>query len=260
MAIKLQKIKEERKNNKIIFLVKGSDEVFINSIRRLIAEEVPTLAVENLEIKENNSALYDEMLGLRIGLCPVKTDLKSYNLKNACKCEGEGCAQCEMKIMLKASKKGYVYAENAESSDPKCNFVYPKMPLTKLLAKQKVDVTMIAVLGQGKDHAKWSPGMAFYKDEPVLTIGNVKNPQEIAAGCPKSVFVVKSNKLTINKDNLYDCHLCEKCVDEDSNIKLETSGDYVFTLESWGQLSYKEILTKSTDILIEKVESLEKSI
>ena len=138
MAIKLEKIKEEKKKNKVIFILKGSDEIFANTIRRLILEEVPTLAIEDLEIKENSSALYDEMLGLRLGLCPVKTDLKSYNLKDKCKCEGEGCAQCELKINLKASKKGYVYAESAESTDPKCTFVYPKMPLTKLLVKRMI--------------------------------------------------------------------------------------------------------------------------
>src|SRR3989338_1520712 len=135
MTIKLEKIKNEKKINKLTFMIKGSDEVFANTIRRLILEEVPVLAVEDLEIKSNGSALYDEMLALRLGLTPIKTDLKSYNLKEKCKCNGEGCAQCELKITLKGSKKGYVYAEEAQSTDPKCTFVFPKMPVIKLLAK-----------------------------------------------------------------------------------------------------------------------------
>ena len=49
--IKLEKIKEERKKNKLVLLFKGSNEVFANTIRRMIIEEVPTLAVEDLEIK-----------------------------------------------------------------------------------------------------------------------------------------------------------------------------------------------------------------
>jgi len=260
MAIKLEKIKEEKKKNKVIFLLKGSDEVFANTIRRLTIEEVPTLAIEDLEIKENSSALYDEMLGLRLGLCPVKTDLKSYNLKDECKCEGEGCAQCELKIHLKAGKKGYVYAESADSSDPKCTFAFPKMPLTKLLSKQKVDVQMTAIMGKGKDHAKWIPGLTFFKKEPVIKIGNVKDPEGIAAACPQNIFVVKSDKLTVNKDKLYDCHLCDKCVELDQNISFDDNGNYVFSLESWGQLSNKDILTQSAKILINKIEEMEKLI
>jgi DNA-directed RNA polymerase subunit D len=260
MAMKLEKIKEERKKNKITFLFKGSDEVFANTIRRTIIEEVPVLAVEDLEIKENNCALYDEMLGLRIGLCPVKTDLKSYNLKDECKCEGAGCAQCELKMHLKASKKGYVYAKDTQSSDPKCTFVYDEMPLAKLLSKQKVDIQMTAIMGKGRDHAKWIPGLAFFKKEPVIKIGNVKDAEGIAAACPQNVFNAKSGKLTVNKDNLYDCHLCNQCVDLDKNITLEDSGDFIFSLESWGQLNNKEILTQSAKILLEKIDNLEKQI
>ena len=260
MAIKLEKIKEERKKNKITFLFKGSDEVFANTIRRTIVEEVPVLAVEDLEIKENNSALYDEMLGLRLGLCPIKTDLKSYNLKDQCKCEGAGCAQCELKINLKSSKKGYVYAKEAQSTDPKCTFVYDEMPIAKLLSKQKLDVQMTAILGKGRDHAKWIPGLAFFKKEPVIKIGNVKNAEGIVSACPQNVFNAKGGKLTINKDNLYDCHLCNQCVELDQNISLEDSGNFIFSLESWGHLSNKEILTQSAKILLEKIENLEKEI
>src|SRR3989338_5255578 len=116
-TMKIEKIKEEKKKSKVVLLLKERDEVFANTVRRLILEEVPTLAVEDLELKDNSSALYDEMLGLRLGLIPIKTDLKSYELKEKCKCAGAGCAQCELKMTLKVGKKGYVYAEDAESSD-----------------------------------------------------------------------------------------------------------------------------------------------
>ena len=259
--MKLEKIKEEKKKNKLSFLFKDSDEVFTNTIRRIIIEEVPSLAVEDLEIKDNNSALHDEMLALRLGLIPIKTDLKSYVLKEKCKCGGEGCARCELKMHLKASKKGYVYAEEAQSSDFKCKFVYPKMPVVKLLSKQKIDVNMTAVLGKGKEHVKWSPGFAFYKKEPVIKIsGKVIDPIKAAELCPKGVFVVKNSKLEVVKDKLYDCHLCRQCTDFDKNISLEESGNHVFYLESWGQLSCKEILSKSADIIIEKAEEMEKLI
>lgn len=258
--MKLTKLKDERKKNKMSLLIKESDEVFANTIRRMVIEEVPTLAVEDIEIKDNSSALYDEMLGLRIGLSPLKTDLKSYQFKDQCKCEGVGCARCELKINLKVGKKGYVYAEEAKSTDPKCNFVYPRMPLAKILAKQKVDLLMTAVLGKGRDHIKWSPGWAFYKKEALLKLGNVTNPQKVAEKCFDGVFTLKGNTLTVNTDKVSDSHLLEFYANLDKGITLEYTDNIIFNLESWGQLSCKEILIKSGEILAEKCEEMEKLV
>ncbi|MBT4651831.1 DNA-directed RNA polymerase subunit D [Candidatus Woesearchaeota archaeon] len=252
--MKVEKINFDKKNDKISFLLKGVNESFVNVIRRIITEEVPTLAIEDVEIKENSSGLYDEMLALRLGLVPIKTDLKSYTFKEGCKCEGAGCARCELKMAMKVSKKGYVYADSAVSKDPKCKFVY-NMPITKILPKQKVELQMTAILGRGKDHAKWSPGWGFYKKEPVITIGNVKDAEKVANVCPKGIFNAKGGKLALNKDKVYDCHLCNACVDLD-DVKLEDTDNYIFTLESWGQLSCKDVLTTSMSILLEKLDQL----
>ncbi|PIN76885.1 DNA-directed RNA polymerase subunit D [Candidatus Woesearchaeota archaeon CG10_big_fil_rev_8_21_14_0_10_36_11] len=260
MAIKLQKIREERKNNKLLFRIDGASEAFANTIRRLIIEEVPTLAVEDVEIKENDSALYDEMLALRLGLTPIKTDLKSYRLPESEDEVTEKSARCTLQLRLKAAKKGYVCAEEAESGDPKCIFVYPKMPIVKLLSKQKLDVTMTAVMGQGKDHIKWAPGWAFYMKEPVLKVGAVKYPQNIMNLCTDNVFTLKNNKLQVNQDMVYQSHLLTYYAEIDENIIVEYTDNIIFTLESWGQLSCKEILQKSAEILIDKVTELEQHI
>lgn len=258
--MKCEKIKEEKKIRKISFLLKGSDEAFANTIRRLIIEEVPTLAVEEIEIKENSSALYDEMLALRLGLIPIKTDLKSYRLpKNEDEIK-EKSAQCTLQLKLKSSKKGYVYAGEAESSDPKCTFAFETMPVVKLLAKQKVDLVMTAIMGQGKEHTKWTPGLAFYKKEPVIKVGKVKNPEKLAEVCTDGVFKIKDSKVELVDEKIYDSNLLEVYAKTDSGISLEYSDNIIFNLESWGQLSCKEILSKSAEILIEKIEELEKLV
>lgn len=257
MAIKLETINEDKKNNKIVFMIKGSDEVFANTIRRLIIEEVPVLAVEDVEIKANSSALYDEMLALRLGLTPIKTDASSYRLpKNQDEID-ERSAQCTLQLKLKSSKKGYVYAEEAESADPKCNFVYPKMPITKLLSKQKVDITMFAVMGKGRDHAKWVPGWAFYKKEPVVKIDKVKDPEGVMKKCTDGVFTLSGNTLKLVPAKVNDSNLLEYYEELDEGITLEFTDNIIFTLESWGQLSCKDLLKKSSEILVEKAEEME---
>ena len=258
--MKLEKLKEERKLNKYTFLMKGSDEVFANTIPRLIAEEVPTLAVEDIEIKDNNSALFDEMLGLRLGLLPIKTDLKTYRLpKNADEVE-ERSAECTLQLKLKVGRNGYIYAEDAESADPKCTFVQPKAIIVKLLSKQKVDVTMTAVMGQGKVHTKWSPGLAIYRHEPVIKMGKVENPEIVANHSTDGVFTLKAGKLTLNEDKVIDSKLLEYYSELDKGITVEYSDNIIFSIESWGQLTTKEILSSAADFLVTKVEEMESLI
>lgn len=257
MAFKLEKINEDKKNYKIVFMIKGSDEVFANTIRRLILEEVPVLAVEDLEIKSNSSALYDEMLALRLGLTPIKTDLSSYRLPQNQDEIDERSAQCTLQLKLKSSKKGYVYAEEAESADPKCKFIYPKMPLTKLLSKQKVDVTMFAVMGKGRDHAKWVPAWAFYKKEPIVKIGKVKDPRAVMKQCTDGVFTLSGNTLKLVPAKVNESNLLEYYAELDEGIILEHSDNLIFTLESWGQLSCRDLLMRSAEILVEKAEEME---
>lgn len=256
--MKLEKIKDDKKNKKLSFLLKGSNEVFANTIRRLIIEEVPTLAVEEVEVKDNSSALHDEMLALRLGLVPIKTDLKSYRLPKNQDEIAEKSASCTLQLKLKANKKGYVYAGEAESDDPKCTFVYEKMPVVKLLSKQKVDVIMTAVMGQGKEHTKWTPGLAHYKKEPVLKVGKVQNPERLASVCSDGVFKVKGNSVEVVPEKAYESKLLDTYAEMDKGISVTYSDNLLFYVESWGQLSCKEMLTKSAEILLEKIEEMEK--
>jgi len=252
-----KKLKEDKGNRKLSFLLKGSNEVFANTIRRMIIEEVPTLAVEELEIKDNNSALHDEMLALRLGLIPIKTDLKSYRLPQNQDEITEKSASCTLQLKLKSSKKGYVYAGEAESADKKCTFVYDKMPVVKLLSKQRIDVVMTAVMGQGKDHSKWASGLAHYKKEPVVKVGKVENLAQLSKLCTDGVFKFKGTSVELVSEKIYDSKLLEAYAEADKGISLTFSDNIIFYVESWGQLSCKEMLSVSADMILEKVEKME---
>ena len=49
-------------------MLKDSTDAFANLIRRSCMDEVPTLAVEDVEFGDNSSALYDEVVAHRLGL------------------------------------------------------------------------------------------------------------------------------------------------------------------------------------------------
>ena len=106
----------EKEGNKTSFTLTGTSFPFVNTIRRIIVEEVPTMAIEEVEFRKNTSILYDEMIAHRLGLLPLSTDLKTYNLPNECKCKGKGFAACQLKLPLNAQGPVYVYASEIKSN------------------------------------------------------------------------------------------------------------------------------------------------
>jgi DNA-directed RNA polymerase subunit D len=261
--MEVELIEQNKKQNRILFLLKGATPAFANMLRKTITDEVPTMAIEEVELRKNSSVLYDEIIAHRMGLIPLSTDLKAYNLPEECSCKGEGCSKCQLVLTLKAKGPGYAYASDLKSKDPKVIPVHPKTPIVKLIKGQTLELEATAVLGKGKEHAKWSPALAFYKYKPVIDIKKgVKDPKAVADSCPVNVYSVKNKELVINKDNLLKCHLCCACTDVDpEHIKLnESSSDFVFILESWGQLLPKEIVSTAVDAMQKKCDELVKLI
>jgi DNA-directed RNA polymerase subunit D len=260
--MEIRVLSNDKENGKLSFIMKDSTPAFANTLRRIIIDELPTMAIEDVEFRKNNSILYDEMVAHRIGLTPLKTDLKSYNLPEKCKCNGEGCARCQVNITLKASKgSGMVYASELKSKDPTIKPIYPKMPIVDLLKGQSLELEATATLGKGKVHTKWSPCLAYYKHKPIIEIGNVKNPEEIVEKTHGNIFEIKNGKLEVIKDNLFKYDLAG-ILEEISNgeIKVKYDKDIIFYMESWGQLSCKEILIEATNIFNETFDEFNEKV
>lgn len=257
----IKPISKDEKNNRLVFSVDDINAAFANSLRRAAIEEVPVMAIEDVELRRNSSALYDEVIAHRLGLIPLKTDLESYNLQSKCKCGGEGCARCTVKLSLKAIGPGIVPASEIKSKDPKIKPVHPDMPIVKLLKGQKLEFEATAILGKGKEHAKWSPGLIYYKKFPVIKInGEIKN-KELSEKFP-DIFEMKGNKITVNEKNLLASHLTDS-IEEITNglVTAEEKDDsYVFIVESWGQLSCNEIIEEALNELTEKLEDVKKQL
>lgn len=263
MEIKM--LDKDKKTGRVSFMLLNSSPSFANAMRRTMIDSVPTMAIDTVEFRKNNSVLYDEIVAHRLGLLPLKTDLKSYTLPAKCKCKGEGCARCSVKMTLKSKSTGYVYASEIKSKDAKIKPVFGKTPIVKLLKGQEVELEATAKLGTAREHTKWSSCLAYYKYKPVIDIdaGKCKNPEEVAESCPVDVYEVKSGKLSIKKDNLLKCHLCGACAETASNSSVrlnESDKDFVFFIEPWGQLSVKEIVSKAADVFIESLEEFDEKV
>ena len=257
--VELEVVKADKKNNRLTILLKKTEAPFVNAVRRAILESVPTMAIEDVEIRKNSSVLYDEVIASRLGLLPLTTDIESYNLPSKCKCKGEGCASCQVKLTLEAEGPGIITASEIKSKDPKIKPVFPETPIVKLLKGQKIEVEATAMLGTGKVHAIWSPPHVWYKHKPVVKIGNVKDPHKIVEMSPPGVFEVKNGKLIVNEEKLLTVDLAGLAEDvSNKEVTIEKTDDFVMFIESFGQLDCKEILEQAAKSLDENLEEFEK--
>jgi len=258
MEIKV--IKKDK--DKIEFLVKDSSVAMINTLRRLILDEVPSLAIEEITVKKNSSALYDEVLAHRLGLVVLKTDVKSYNIQADCKCKGKGCQMCQVYMTLSAKGPKIVYADEIKSKDPKIKPVYDKTPIVELLEGQEIDLEMVAIMSNGKDHSKFSPGLLNFRVYPTIKIDSCQNTNEVEAVCPKNVFEVSGGNLKVK--NLEACDLCNACVDvcrPKEGISVSGSEtEFIAILEAWGQLDFKEIMDSAVNRFDKKLDELSKLV
>jgi len=246
--VEIKLIKKEPSYNRMSFLINGSTSAFVNAIRRTIIESVPVMAIEDIEFKQNSSVMYDEMISLRLGLIPLKTKLDEYNLTEDCTCKGEGCAKCTITLSLSAKGPCTVYASDMKSKDPAIVPIYPEMPIVKLLKGQELDFEAKAQLGTGKVHAKWIPAFVYHSNEPIVKVNSLSSKlNEFRSKYPPQIF--DGNK--INEKKIIDLNLVdavEGICDDVIKVSYDEN-NFILTIETFGQLSIKEIMKTALDYL-----------
>jgi len=240
--------KLSEKNNITKILVKGVDTTLINSIRRSVMNNVPTFAIENISIYDNNSVVFDEYLGHRIGLIPIKSDAKRYN-------EGD-----KVKFILEKEGPGTVYSRDIKSTDPKIEVVEKNIPIAKLKKDQKIKLEAEAVVGVGKEHSKWQPALISYKEIPKVNF-NMKligDAKKFVSECPKEVLELKAGKIIVTDPINVNIDMLMKCVDiapPSAMIVEHYSDSYVITVENFGNHKIEDIFLLAIQGIKEKIKN-----
>ncbi len=245
----------------IVLVIDGVDVPFMNAIRRICMVEVPTIAVEDVQIYKNDSRIFDEVLSHRLGLIPLKTDLESITPRKECDCE-DHCPRCSVSLILKETGPKTVYSGDLTSQDAKIIPVYDRIPLLKLRDDEEVELEAIAQLGIGLEHAKWQPTTtSAYKHYPVITIDPEKCEAcaKCAEECPRGVlqFDEKKNKITILDPE--PCTMCKTCVKDCATSAINVEGQedkFIFKIETDGSLSPEEVIITACNILAEKSDKI----
>lgn len=291
-TLKVRELKEDF----IKFELRETDASMANVLRRVMIAEVPTMAIDLVEIANNTSVLLDEFLAHRLGLVPLVSE-RAAEMKYSRDCEecdGDGpCHACAVEFNL------HVKCTGDETLDVTSFDLIPSDPggacvpvdrrarelvhgeygaeerrpilLAKLRRGQELKLRAIARKGIGKDHAKWSPvATAVFQYEPEIVINQnlmemltLQEKQEWVDSCPTKVFDVDpaTGQVFVQDAEAY-------AYDEEVVKKAEAMGrpglvnirakeeDFIFTVESTGALPAEVIFREALRVLTEKIDAV----
>lgn len=175
--------------------LKGVALQYANALRRICLNGVPVFAIDTVDMIENSSVMSDEGISHRLGLIPIKTDLKRFSEPHLCSCKSQaGCSNCRVMLVIDSGNTETtrtVTSSELSSEDQTVKSVSDKIPIVQLAPGQKIKLEAYARLGRGSTHAKWnSANVAVLthtdkEGEYVLTVettGALSPEQIITAG------------------------------------------------------------------------------
>jgi DNA-directed RNA polymerase subunit D len=242
----------------IRFLVEGVDTSFVNSLRRAMVAEVPTMTIDDIFYFDNSSLVPDEILANRIGFTPLKTDLDTYILPEDCDCEAElGCPKCRAVLTMDVESTGdtiTVYSGDLVPDDPNTAPASPNIVLAKLAEGQAIRFEAYAQLGQGKVHAKWSPvSMCVYQNVSLVPIEDKAKAEECVSDCGDAASIEGDYLKIIDIQKFESCKRCRELVSRETIMGNLKPDEFFFTVESTGALPPKRIVTEAVKILKQKL-------
>jgi DNA-directed RNA polymerase subunit D len=261
-----------------VFDVKGATPSFLNAIRRTLLSQVPKLAIEDVTVYDNTSALFDEMIAHRLGLLPVPTDLNAFNRRwkdnnaspkeGACPtCNGEGCASCTVLFTLSKEGPAMVYSGDlVPAADARFKIVDPKIPVVKLLEGQRVMLEAGAILGTGIEHAKWQAVTAVgYQEYPTVKIGSHAVPaatlEKMQRTAPPGALGFEGNGFRVAdvvKAAPYLRSVRKQYAPDLDHVEVGIEPDrWILRVETDGSLAPQVAIRKAVSILMEKLKDVE---
>ncbi|MCK4405600.1 MAG: DNA-directed RNA polymerase subunit D, partial [Hadesarchaea archaeon] len=97
MQVEIKKLE----GDEMELMLSDSSPAFANALRRAAMREILVMAIDEVEFKVNDSAMYDEILTHRLALIPLRTPLKGYVPPSECGCREGRCPKCSVSLTLK---------------------------------------------------------------------------------------------------------------------------------------------------------------
>ncbi|XP_059652931.1 DNA-directed RNA polymerases II, IV and V subunit 3-like [Cornus florida] len=281
----------ELKDDYAKFELRDTDASMANALRRVMIAEVPTIAIDLVEIEVNSSVLNDEFLAHRLGLIPLTSErAMGMRFSRDCDaCDGDGqCEFCSVEFHLRAkcisdqtldvtSKDLYssdhtvVPVDFSDSSSSGLDPEQRGIIIVKLRRGQELRLRAIARKGIGKDHAKWSPAATVtFMYEPEIHINedlmqslSLEEKTNFVESSPTKVFDIDPNTQQVvvvdPEAYTYDDEVIKQAASmgKPGLVEIYAKEDsFVFTVESTGAIKASQLVLNAIEVLKQKLDAV----
>ncbi len=247
----------ERGERKSRIVVRGLTPAFANGIRRAMVADVPTFSIDTVRFVENSSVMFDEMIGLRLGLVPLTTPLDDFEIGD------------EVTLALDVSGPATAYSGDIETSDPMVEAADAHVPIIELKEGQRIELEADAVLDRGKEHAKHQGGVSVgYRHlQRVEVVGDDEGSNTTDADADADADadphvlrgVIETDEGELIATDAFDNDLTNRYPGKELRIE-DVPGAFVFHVETDGSFSVEELFVRAVDSIGDRAGELETQV
>ncbi|MBO4246406.1 DNA-directed RNA polymerase subunit D [Halomicrobium sp. IBSBa] len=247
----------ERSDREARFLVRGISPAFANGIRRAMIADVPTFSVDTVRVIENSSVMFDEQIGLRLGLVPLTTDLDDFEVGD------------EVTLSIDVSGPETAYSGDLVSSDSLVEPADDNIPIIDLKDGQRLEVEADAVLDRGREHAKHQGGVAVgYRHlQRVEVVGDKGEFEDDETHILRGVIEEQAAEhvdgdaddgdLVLTEE--FDSDLTKRYPGKELEVH-DVENAFVFHVETDGSLSVEELTLRAVDSIRSRADELRDAV
>ena len=247
----------DRGDRRARFVVRPITPAFANGIRRAMLADVPTFSIDTVRVIENSSVMFDEQIGLRLGLVPLTTPPGEFEIGDT------------VTLALDVTGPETAYSGDLVSSEALVEPADEAIPIIELKDDQRLEVEADAVLDRGSEHAKHQGGVAvgyrhlqrvevvgdrseFADDESQILRGVIEEQAAAhAAGDATSGELVSTDQ--------FDNDLAERYPGKELAVS-DVSEAFVFDVETDGSLSIDELVLGAVETIQTRAADLRQQV
>ena len=248
----------EKKERSARFVVRPITPAFANGIRRAMVADVPTFSIDTVRFIENSSVMFDEQIGLRLGLVPLTTPPGEFEMGD------------EVTLSLDVQGPETAYSGDLVSTDDMVQPADDNIPVIDLKEDQRLEIEADAVLSNGRDHAKHQGGVAvgyrhlqqvevvgdrgeFDDDDPHILRGVIEEQAAEHAADDDA----ENGDLVATEE--FDNDLTERYPGKEVEVN-DVTDAFVFDVETDGSFSVEELVVGAVDTIEGRAEELKETV
>ena len=248
----------ERGERESLVLVRGITPAFANGIRRAMIADVPTFSIDTVRVIENTSVMFNEQIGLRLGLVPLTTDLDDFEVGD------------EVTLSLSVDGPSTAYSSDLVSGDTLVNPADDNIPIIDLKDGQRLEVEADAVLDTGKEHAKHQGGVAvgyrhLQRVEVVSDTGEFEDEEPdilrgvIEEGAAEHATDPDAADGDLVPTSEFDNDLSQRYPGKEVEVT-DVGNAFVFHVETDGSFTTDELLVRAVETLRDRATELKDAV